>query len=258
LADHAIHHSAARGFEAAAEQYERGRPGYPPEAIRLLAAELGFGAGSVVVDLAAGTGKLTRALVGFGAHVVAVEPVAAMRAQLARAVPSAEVHDGTAEAIPVADASADAVLVAQAFHWFDTPVAARELHRVLRPGGGLGVIWNIWDERVDWVARMGNLIGAHRGDTPGRRTSNWSEQLEATGLFTALEDRTLSHVVTGDIAMMRARTESISFVATLPEAERARLLDDVATVVRAGQPENWARGRLEMPYLTHVTWCHAR
>ncbi|HEY5316409.1 MAG TPA: methyltransferase domain-containing protein, partial [Solirubrobacteraceae bacterium] len=170
-----IHENAALGFDRAAEEYERGRPEYPAAAVDLLASELGFGAGSTIVDLAAGTGKLTRALIATGAHVVAVEPVAGMRRQLVAAVPAAEVLEGTAEAMPLAPGSADAVLVAQAFHWFDAAKAAREIHRVLRPDGGLGAIWNIWDDSVEWVARMQQLVGAHLGDTPQRSTSGWRE-----------------------------------------------------------------------------------
>jgi len=253
-----IHERAALGFDRAAGEYERGRPGYPAAAIDLLASELALGPGTTVVDLAAGTGKLTRALIPTGARVIAVEPVAGMREQLVGAVPAAEVLAGTAEAIPLADGNADAVLVAQAFHWFNTPVAAREIHRVLRPGGGLGVIWNVWDDTVDWVGRMQQLIGAYRGDTPQRATSGWREQLIATALFTPLSDRTLPNVVSGSLEdVLLARTASISFIATLPEAERGKLLDDVRALVIAEHPEGWAPDELTMPYVTHVTWCHA-
>lgn len=256
LSEAPIHENAARGFDRAAEEYERGRPDYPAEAIELVASELAFGAGSTVVDLAAGTGKLTRALIGTGARVIAIEPVAGMRAQLERTVPAAEVLEGRAEAMPVASGSADAVLVAQAFHWFATSAAVREIHRVLRPGGGLGVIYNEWDESVDWVARQQELVGAYRTDTPQRATSPWREQLAATGLFTALTDATFPHLVRGSLDVLLDRTASVSFIATLPEAERERVLADLRALV-ASYPEAWADGQLEMPYLTRVTWCRA-
>jgi SAM-dependent methyltransferase len=206
--------------------------------------------------LAAGTGKLTRALIGTGAHVIAVEPVPGMRAQLVHAVPAAEVMEGTAEAMPLAAGSADAVLVAQAFHWFDTPKAAEEICRVLRSGGGLGVIWNVWDDSVDWVARMQELVGAHRGDTPQRTTSRWREQLAATGLFTTLTDRTVANVVHGSVDVLLARTASVSFIATLPERERKKLLSDLRALV-AEHPEARVQDQLVMPYVTQVTWCRA-
>jgi SAM-dependent methyltransferase len=253
-----IHDSAARGFDSGAEAYERGRPGYPSAAIDLLVSELGLRPGTTIVDLAAGTGKLTRSLIPTGARVIAIEPVPAMRAQLARTVPAADAMAGTAEAMPLADASADAVLVAQAFHWFNTPAAAREIHRVLRPGGGLGVVWNVWDDTIPWVARMQRLVGAYRGDTPQRGTSAWREQLVSTALFTPLADRTLSNVVTGSLDILLARTASISFIATLPDAERAKVLEDVRAVISDEHPEALERGPLEMPYVTQVAWCHTR
>lgn len=131
-----LHRAAAVGFARAGADYERGRPGYPTAAVDRLAVELRLGPGRVAVDLAAGTGKLTRALVRTGAELVAVEPVAGMRRKLTASLPSVRALEGTAEAIPLTEGSVDAVLVGQAFHWFDTPVAAREIHRVLRPGAG--------------------------------------------------------------------------------------------------------------------------
>ena len=111
-----------------------------------------------MLDLAAGTGKLTRLLAEGGADVVAVEPVAAMRAVLAEAMPEITVLDGTAETIPLGPASVDAVTVAQAFHWFDAEAALAEIHRVLRRGGGLGLIWNAMDSSPEWVAVLKELV----------------------------------------------------------------------------------------------------
>ena len=173
----ATHPTAAAGFARAADAYERGRPGYPPEAIAHLVAELGLWDGTTVLDLAAGTGKLTRVLQATGATVIAVEPVEAMRRVLSEAVPGVEVRAGTAEAIPVADGSLDAVTVAQAFHWFDAGRALHEIYRTLRPGGGLGLIWNMFDTSIDWVAALQALVHAHQrgepqyGRSPGARSS---------------------------------------------------------------------------------------
>src|SRR3989442_11822704 len=135
-----VHWRAAEGFERAAAAYERGRPGYPQAAIDWMVERLRITPGSTVVDLGAGTGKFSRMLHAAGARVIALEPVAAMRAELATAVPGVEVLDGTAEAIPCADASADAVTAAQAFHRFAGQAALSGIPRVLRPAGGLGLI----------------------------------------------------------------------------------------------------------------------
>src|SRR5690606_25154234 len=137
MADERIPDAAAEGFGRGAEAYESARPSYPPDAVGEIATVCDVGPGRRVLDLAAGTGKLTRLLVPTGAEVVAVEPVAEMRAVLSAVLPGVEALDGTAEAIPLPDASVDAVTVAQAFHWFDPPVALAEIARVLRPGGTL-------------------------------------------------------------------------------------------------------------------------
>jgi SAM-dependent methyltransferase len=155
----------SRSFEAAAAEYERHRPEYPEEALRWAAEQLGLEERARVLDVGAGTGKLTRGLVALGFELVAVEPGAAMLEQLRTAVPEAEAHEGPAEAIPLPDASVDAAFSAQAFHWFDPERALPELHRVLRPGGGLVLVWNWWDERDPLQSELGELIG-YAGDDP--------------------------------------------------------------------------------------------
>src|SRR3954454_1555934 len=132
----------ANAFGPAAGDYERARPSYPAAAIDVLRRELGIGPGRMVCDLAAGTGKLTRLLVPSGATILAVEPVPGMRDELRVAVPDVEVVDGTAEAMPFPDASVDAVTVAQASHWSRFDEALAEIRRVVRPGGGLAILFN--------------------------------------------------------------------------------------------------------------------
>jgi ubiquinone/menaquinone biosynthesis C-methylase UbiE len=140
-----LQHPEARSFEQVAAEYEQTRPSYPPEAVAWFAEKLGIGDESVVLDLGAGTGKLTRQLVGLAGKVIAVEPGPEMLAQLELAVPEAVALLGAAEAIPLADDSVDAVTCGQSFHWFRREEAVPEIHRVLRPGGGLGLIWNLRD-----------------------------------------------------------------------------------------------------------------
>ena len=159
-------------FGAVAEQYERARPTYADDALRWLAGRIGIGPGRRVLDLAAGTGKLTRQLVALGASVVAVEPGDAMRSLLERVVPEAESFAGSAEAIPLAGASVDAVTVGQAYHWFRAEEALAEMHRVLRPGGAVALLWNQWDEDDPLQRQIDALL-----EPDGRRT------LEASPLF---------------------------------------------------------------------------
>ncbi|HKE95520.1 MAG TPA: class I SAM-dependent methyltransferase, partial [Povalibacter sp.] len=146
-----IHHAAAEGFSARADMYAKGRPEYPPELEGWLRDTLGLGIGATVVDLGAGTGKFIPRLLATGAAIVAVEPIVAMRAQLAAAFPDVRALSGTAECIPLADESVDVVICAQAFHWFATQAALSEIRRVLKPGGYLGLVWNVRDESVNWV-----------------------------------------------------------------------------------------------------------
>src|SRR5215217_8960756 len=171
----AIHESAARGFALAPADYERGRPMYPFEAVRRLVRELRVRPDSTVLDLAAGTGKLTRLLGQLSPDVLAVEPVYAMRERLVETLPGVTALAGTAESIPLEDGSLDAVTVGQAFHWFDGDAALAEIHRVLRPGGRLGLIWNVKDESVDWIEKLGGIMEAYRGAAPRVASGAWKD-----------------------------------------------------------------------------------
>ncbi len=149
----------ARSFEQVAGEYERWRPDYPEEAVRWAVERLGLASGARVVDVGAGTGKLTRVLVALGLEVLAVEPGGPMLEQLRAVVPEAEALEAPAESLPLAEASVAAAFAAQAFHWFDRERALPELHRVVRPGGGLALLWNWWDERDPLQRELGRLIG---------------------------------------------------------------------------------------------------
>lgn len=167
----------ARSFESVAAEYERHRPEYPEAALRWAAEQFGLAPGVRVLDVGAGTGKLTRGLVALGFEVVAVEPGVPMLAQLRAAVPEAEAIEGPAEAIPLPDASVQAAFAGQAFHWFDRPRALAELHRVIKPGGGLALLWNWWNERDPLQRELGELIG-YAGHEPYR-----NEELPAEPWF---------------------------------------------------------------------------
>jgi SAM-dependent methyltransferase len=209
------------GYARSAAAYERGRPGYPPAAVDFLAARLRLRPGRTVVDLAAGTGKLTRALLATAADVVAVEPVAEMRTALpagARAV------DGTAEDMPLNTGSADAVTVAQAFHWFDGDAALAEIHRVLRPGCSLALVWN--RRRMDDPLNhaIEKLLAPYRGHTSALHADDWQRAFEDTELFGPLEGRVFPNDQSLDADGLADRIASVNFIAKLDEKERTKVV----------------------------------
>jgi ubiquinone/menaquinone biosynthesis C-methylase UbiE len=249
----------ALGFDANAAAYERARPGYPAEAVAHIVAHARIGPGRRVLDLAAGTGKLTRLLVASGADVVAVEPVVAMRETLTAALPDVEVRDGTAERIPLADSSVDVVTVAQAFHWFDAPVALAEMRRVLRTAGGLVLLWNTRDRSHDWVRAFGDLLidGPHL-----ERPYDWYYEIDyaavvaAAAGFSAAEVWEHAWEQPCDEDLLVARAESVSVVGTLPAAERAAVLNRVRSLART-HPDLAGRPWFGFPYTTRVYRCRA-
>lgn len=238
-------HPATRGF-AAADVYERGRPDYPAAAVARIVELLDLRAGRTVLDLAAGTGKLTRLLVPSGADVVAVEPMREMRAELERRVPGVRVLEGTAERIPVGAGSVDGVTVGQAFHWFRADEALHEIRRVLRPGGGVALVWNVRDERAPLQAALSEIIEPLERATPRRAERDWKTLLAGSGLFERCERRLFEHLQVVDEQGLVDRILSISFIASAPQEVR----DDVEARVRG--LVRGAEAPLRLPYMTEV------
>ncbi len=234
-----VHPSAATGFARSVEAYERARPEYPPAAIEYLAAELDLRPGRTVLDLAAGSGKLTRPLAALGCEVIAVEPVAEMRAAIGPAASSA--LDGTAEAIPLEDDSVDAVTVGQAFHWFDGPTALAEIERVLRPGGALALVWNRRPFEASALhAAITELIAPYRHDAPSHGSGAWREAFAGRELI----ERTFEFTQRQDADGLADRVGSTSFVAALDDERRLPLLDRVRALA--------AEGPVDVPYVCEV------
>lgn len=212
----------ARSFGAAASAYALARPAYPVDAVRFALAP----SARRVLDLGAGTGKLTSVLLDLGLEVVAVEPDEQMRELID---PRARVLAGTAEDVPLEDGSVDAVVVGQAWHWFDEAVAVAQIQRVVRPGGTLGLLWNVIDDSVEWCRTLAELIGMEdRGslvqlsdEQPGGVLSGWRRELFA-------------HEQPADADLLVANLASRSVVIVMEPEERERHLARVRELAPPG------------------------
>jgi ubiquinone/menaquinone biosynthesis C-methylase UbiE len=249
---------AAAGFQRAAGDYERGRPGYPPAAVERMRDEIGIESGQRVLDLAAGTGKLTRLLVQrLPAEVIAVEPIAGMRTELERVLPGVTVLDGTAEHIPLPDGVAHAVFVAQAFHWFQVPEAAAEIARVLDPEGALAIVRNQEVESATAPAAAAALaLVRERVQNPSMRHRSWRVELERTEVFEPFHEWTVDNEVAQDIETFRHRIASRSYIGAMDDDQRAQLLDEVQAVLESN---GVSRGEpFAVPTVTRVIWARTR
>ena len=239
------HLRRARSFGSVADAYRRARPGYPAAAVGWV---LEAAPGRQVLDLAAGTGKLTQAIIDAGGEVVAsVEPLDGMREQLAAVLPQVPALAGSAEAIPLGDSSADAVLVGQAFHWFDHERALHEIARVLRPGGMLGLFWNVRDDSVAWVRDLGEIAVGHDmlSEIDG---SDW-DGLDRHPRFADRERRDFTNPEPFDAERLVTWASSTSHFATMEPDERERTLAQMREF--PGRHADLAgHERFDMPFVT--------
>jgi SAM-dependent methyltransferase len=231
-----IHEMADRGFGQNAGDYERARPSYPPDAVRFLVDQLGLGPGRTVVDVGAGTGKLTRLLVDSGATIIAVEPVAAMRTQLTKRLPGVTVADATAGNLPLESGSVDGIICAQAFHWFATASTLEEFARVLPPAGPLGLVWNLRDNSVPWIQAFTELLRPYEGDRPDHNRGEWRRVFEGDGPFEPLTTTSFRHEQPMTPDLLVGRAASMSFVGALDDDVRSVLLERVRRLGRAQGP----------------------
>jgi len=248
---------AARGFQSGADAYERGRPDYSVDAVRHLVERLGISPASSVLDIAAGTGKFTRHLALTGANIIAVEPVEGMRAKFRNSLPKTDMVAGLAELLPFNSSSLDAVVAAQSFHWFDSAKAVKEIHRVLKPSAGLGLIWNVRDESVPWVADLSKIVNKYwdAGGIPRYWEGSWKSGFDGSNLFTPLQLAEFRYVQVSDLPTMLDRFSSISYISTLPESERSAFLESIRELM-----ERWGviskERMVELPYRVDVFWCY--
>ena len=237
MIDFVVDRSAhANSFGPAAHTYERGRPGYPDAALDWLLPP----GQPRVLDLGAGTGKLTRSLTSRGLPVTAVDPSDGMLDELRRVLPAVPAHRGTAEQIPLPDDSVDVVLVAQAWHWVDPARAVPEIARVLAPGGRLGLLWNVRDEDgADWVRRLGEILDSNGQD---RTTA-------VPAPFGPVETTEFGWTDTVSAEELIDMVASRSYVILLPPDERAALLGQVRQLT-ATHPALVGRTGFDLPYIT--------
>jgi SAM-dependent methyltransferase len=253
-----VHEVAATGFDRGAEVYEQARPTYPPDAVAWLVEHLQIGGGTRVADVAAGTGKLTRLLSPLDAKLVGVEPVAGMRASFVEMCPVVPVVAATAEQLPLAAGSLDAITVAQGFHWFDAPAALTEFARVLRSGGRLGLVWNARDRSDSLVDQLWAIMNRVEKRAPWRDHEGWSDSAVVEHPdFGALSEATFHHaqLLTRDQVLDRFR--SVSHVSVLPPAEQAAVLDEIRHVLDTHHLAA-GRERVTIPYRVDAYWCERR
>ncbi len=240
----------ARSFGRTAELYEIGRPGYPHDLLRQIFDEIAAESGSTapqILDVGAGTGKLSRQLVEFGS-VVAVEPLDEMREQFQIVVPDVTCMAGSAESIPLPDASVDVVTVGQAYHWFDQQRANPEISRVLRDGGWLVALWNSEDPEVPWVAALEEIMT--RDDAhPHEPRMDWPVRFTNAPWFSELVRREGTMVLSRTKAQLLSSMESHSYLSVRSEADRQPVLDEVARLI-ADFPDPF-----DVPFVTEAFLC---
>ncbi len=245
-----IHPSASAGFSRAAASYERGRPGYPRLAVEWLCQRLDLAPGRTVLDLGAGTGKLTRELMPSGASVMALEPIAEMAEVLRRVAPAATVLTATAASTGLPAKAVDAATAGQSFHWFSDESSLLEIHRVLRSGAPLGLVWNHRDLADPLWMNVDAMMEAYRHGEPTYRSGEWMERLAESGLFLEPEGRVFEHRQALTPEQLVDRVVSVSYIAIRPSDERARLAKQVLSLGldAAGQ----TGGLVGLPYRTEV------
>ncbi|MGB5760299.1 MAG: class I SAM-dependent methyltransferase [Acidimicrobiales bacterium] len=223
-----IHRAATSGFSTDARRYDSARPAYHPELVQRFVDD--FGAGRVL-EIAAGTGIFTGQLATHGIDIVAIEPVEAMRAALTNNVPSVEVRTGTAEHLPIENASVDVVAVAQAFHWFDHLPALDEIHRVLQPGGHLVTIWNVKDGDAAWYRRYMEIVDRHTDDTPRHADMRWRRAIDDDQRFVLVKDCKVDNSQLTDQDGIIERALSTSFIAALPPEQQTAVASEIKSIL---------------------------
>jgi ubiquinone/menaquinone biosynthesis C-methylase UbiE len=247
-----LHPAAQQGFSSGAELYQQVRPSYPQQIVTWLKEQLHLSAQSHVIDLGSGTGKFIPYLQQVTSHIVAVEPIAEMLAQLQQRYPDIPTLQASSEQLPLAAESMDAVLCAQSFHWFATIESLNEIHQILKPNGQLGLVWNQRDIEVDWVKALADLLEPLEGDTPRFHHGTWKQVFDQQFLFQLDQVKTYRHWHTGRVEdVVSGRLLSTSFIAALPQAQQQQLKTQFEQIV-ASYTGKSAQDEIAFPYVTYA------
>lgn len=249
---------AAGGIPVAqAAAYARGRPEYPAILEDWLRRDLGLGKSTIAIDLGSGTGKFLPRLLAVGAEVIAIEPSLTMRSQLKALFPDVAAWEGRAQAMPLADGSADAVICAQCFHWFANEAALQEIRRVLKPGGRLGLVWNIRDATTPCVARLIEIMAPYDPGTPAYESQEWRKVFPAEG-FSELQEHAFANPHAGAAeTVIIDRVLSVGSIATLPRTEREQVIARVQQVIDK-TPDLAGKSEVTFPNTTFAYDCRLR
>ena len=249
---HYLHPAAQQGFSAAAQLYQQVRPNYPQELVAWLKEELRLSEHSSAVDLGAGTGKFLPYLKQVTTNIIAIEPVSEMLEQLKIVHPEVQTVQAKSEQIPLNPQSIDAVLCAQAFHWFANIETLQQIHQTLKPNGHLGLIWNQRDESVDWVKALADLLVPLEGDTPRYHSGQWKLAFQHQSLFKLSSEKKLSQMQRGTVEnVVSKRLLSTSFIAMMSNEQQQRLKQQFENLVfeyTGKRPQD----EIDFPYVTYA------
>lgn len=247
-----IHHTAQSGFSLAAELYQQVRPNYPPEIVTWLQHSLGLDRTASIVDLGAGTGKFIDYLTQVSPNVIAVEPVTEMLQQLKLQHPQIKTIQASSHQIPLSPQSIDAVICAQAFHWFADIESLQSIHQILKPQGALGLVWNQRDENVGWVKALADLLAEYEADTPRFHSAAWEKVFQQQALFQPIDVQIFEQIHNGRVEdVVSKRLLSTSFIAAMPTAQQLELKAKFEQIVQQ-ETGKQAHDQIGFPYKTYA------
>lgn len=249
---HSLHPAAEQGFASAAELYQRVRPNYPAEIVHWLIDNLKITPQSTAIDLGAGTGKFLKYLKQATANIIAVEPITEMLEQLKIVHPEVQIQQAFSHQILLNSNSIDAILCAQSFHWFANFETLTEIHRLLKPNGSLGLVWNQRDESVDWVKALADFIQQFESDTPRFHSQEWQNVFEQQNLFDFIGKQAFVQHQVGTVEdVVSDRLLSTSFIAAMPLNQQLQLKQKFEDIVYQ-YTEKMPQDQIAFPYITYA------